>query len=58
MSTRLESVGDVVSSHVFQNVRRRLERRLAHLVHADRVPALFTNHKSTACDVSARGVHT
>jgi|HubBroStandDraft_4_1064222.scaffolds.fasta_scaffold10708_3 hypothetical protein len=50
--------GDVVGSHVFQKVRRRLERRRAHLVHADHVPALFTNHKSTACNVSARGVHT
>ena len=58
MSTRLESVGDVVGSHVFQNVRRRLERRLARLVHADHVLALFTNHKSTACNVSGRGVHT
>ena len=50
-------VGGVVGSHVFQNLRRRLKRFLAHLVHADRVPAFFTRHKSAACDVSGRGVH-
>jgi hypothetical protein len=42
---------------LLQNVRCRLKWRLAHLVHADRVPAVFTSHKSTACNVSGRGVH-
>jgi hypothetical protein len=55
---RREGAGSVVGSHVLQNVRRRLKRRLAHLVHADRVPAVFTNHKSAACNVSGRRVHS
>jgi hypothetical protein len=55
--TEAKAGGGIVDSHVLQNVRRRLKRRLAHLVHADRVPAVFTSHKSTACNVSGRGVH-
>ena len=55
---RREGAGSVVGSHVLQNVRRRLKRRLAHLVHADRVPAIFARHKSVARNVSGRGVHT
>ena len=47
-----------MGSHVLQNVCRRLQRLLAHLVHADRVPAIFTSHKSAARNVSGRGVHT
>ena len=46
-----------MGSHVLQNVCRRLKRLLAHLVHADRVPAVFTRHKSAARNVSDRGVH-
>ena len=50
-------MGGVVGSHVLQNVCRRLKRRLAHLVHADRMPAVLTRHKSAARNVSDRGVH-
>jgi hypothetical protein len=50
-------VGGVVGSHVLQDICRRLKRRLAHLVHADRVPAVFTRHKGAACNVSGSGVH-
>ena len=50
-------MGGVVGSHVLQDICRRLKRRLAHLVHADRVPAVFTRHKSAAGNVSGRGVH-
>ena len=51
-------MGGVVGSHVPQNVGRRLKRLLAHLVHADRVPTVFTCHKSAGCNTSGRCVHT
>jgi hypothetical protein len=47
----------VMGSHVLQNVGRRLKRLLAHFVHADRVPAVFTRHKGAACNTSASCVH-
>ena len=47
-----------MGSHVLQNVGRRLKRLLAHLVHADGVPAVFIRHKSAACNTSGRCVHT
>lgn len=46
-----------VDGQVFQTVRCRLKRRLAHLVHAERMPEIFTSHKSVACDISGRTVH-
>jgi len=46
-----------VGSHMFQHVRRRLNRPLANLVHADLVPAVFASHMSTTCNVSGRFVH-
>ena len=52
-----ERAGDVMRSYVLQNVRRRLDRLLTNLVHADCVPAVFTRHKSAARNISSRGVH-
>ena len=46
-----------MGSHMFQHVRRRLNRPLANLVHADLVPAVFASHMSTTCNVSGRFVH-
>jgi hypothetical protein len=46
-----------VGSHMLQHVGCRLNRALAHLVHADRVPAVLANHGSTPCDGSSPDVH-
>jgi hypothetical protein len=46
-----------VSSHVFQHIGRRLNRSLTNLVHADRVPAVPTNHGSAAYGSSSPDVH-
>ena len=46
----------LVGSHVLQNVRRRLNRVIA--IHACRVLAIFARHRSAACNVSSRGIHT
>ena len=42
---------------MFQHVGRRLKGRLTNLVHADRVPAVTTYHKSAADNPSGRCVH-
>ena len=46
-----------MGSHMFQHVRRRLNRSLAHLVHADLVPTVFTLHVSATCNISGPDVH-
>jgi hypothetical protein len=46
-----KGAGGAVDSHVLQHVRRRLKWRLANLVHADRVLAVFTSHRSVACNI-------
>jgi hypothetical protein len=52
-----ECTGSVVDSHMFQHVRCRLKGRLTNRVHADRVPAVTTYHKSAAHNTSGRCVH-
>ena len=52
-----ESAGCVVDSHMLQHVRCRLKGRLTNRVHADRVPAVTTYHKSAAHNPSGRCVH-
>src|ERR1700722_11132478 len=52
-----EGTGGVVDGHMFQHVRCRLKGRLTNLVHAHRVPAVITYHKSAACNPSGRCVH-
>jgi hypothetical protein len=42
---------------MLQHVRRRSNGLLANLVHADRVPAVLTNHGGVACDGSSPDVH-
>ena len=42
---------------MLQHVGCRLERGLAHLVHADGVTAVAASHESAACNVSGRDVH-
>jgi hypothetical protein len=46
-----------MGSHMFQHVRRRLNRPLANLVHTDLVPAISTSHVSAACNASGSDVH-
>ena len=52
-----EGAGSIVDRHMFQHVGRRLKGRLTNLVHADRVPAVTTYHKSAAHNPSGRCVH-
>ena len=52
-----EGAGGIVDSHVFQHVRCRLKGLFTNLVHAHRVPAVFTRHKSAACYASGRFIH-
>jgi hypothetical protein len=52
-----EGTGGVVDGHMFQHVRCRLKGRLTNRVHADRVPAVTTYHKSAAHNTSGRCVH-
>jgi hypothetical protein len=42
---------------MFQHVRCRLNGILTNLVHADRVPAVITDHKGAACNPSGGYVH-
>jgi hypothetical protein len=42
---------------MFQHVRCRLKGRLTNRVHADRIPAVATYHKSAADNPSGRCVH-
>lgn len=51
-----ECAGCVVDSHMFQHVRCRLKGRLTNRVHANRVPAVTTHHKSAADNYSSRCV--
>jgi len=52
-----EGAGSVVDSHMLQHVRCRLKGRLTNPVHAHRVPAVATYHKSPARNPSGRCVH-
>jgi hypothetical protein len=46
-----------VRGHVFQHVRRRLNRPLTNLVHADFVPTVLTPHVSATRYASDPDVH-
>jgi hypothetical protein len=46
-----------VSGHMFQHVGCRLNRSLAHLVHANFVSAVLADHRGIARNVSSRFVH-
>jgi hypothetical protein len=51
-------VGGIVGGHMLQHVGCRLNRPLAHLVHADFVPTVFTSHMSAARYASDPDVHS
>ena len=53
-----EGAGRVMDTDVLQDVRRRLNRFLTKLVHADRLAAIVASHKSVARNISGRSVHT
>ncbi len=46
-----------MGSHMLQHIRRRLNRPLANLVHADCMPTIVTCHKDVARYVSSLFVH-
>jgi hypothetical protein len=52
-----EGTGCVVDRHMFQHVGSRLKRCVTNLVHADRISAIVTYHKSAADNPSGSCVH-